>query len=40
MEFEKTIGGAHMFCKLKIRIESTIDEVDIAEVQREKFESL
>mgnify|MGYP006101909145 CR=1 FL=1 len=40
MEFEKTIEGAHMFCKLKIRIESTIDEVDIAEVQREKFESL
>jgi hypothetical protein len=40
MDFEKTIGGAHMYCKLKIRIESTIDEVDIAEVQREKFESL
>lgn len=40
MEFEKTIGGAHLFCKLKIRIESTIDEVDVAEIQREKFEKL
>lgn len=40
MEFEKTIGGAHMYCKLKIRVESTIDEVDVSEIQREKFEKM
>ena len=34
MEFEKTIGGAHMYCKLKIRIESTIDEVAIDLIRR------
>ena len=40
VEFEKTIGGAHMYCKLRIKVESTIDEVDFAEIQRERFEKI
>jgi len=27
----KTLGGAHMYCKLKISVESTVDEIDVAE---------
>lgn len=38
VEVSKTIGGAHMYCKLKISVESTIDEVDMSEVQRQRFE--
>ena len=34
MTFEKTIGGAHMYAKLKISVESMIDEIDVAEMQR------
>ena len=40
VEFEKVIGGAHMYCKLKIAVESMIDEVDVPELQRAKFETL
>jgi hypothetical protein len=40
VELEKTIGGKHMYCKLKIKLESTIDEIDMAEVQRQKFEKV
>lgn len=29
---DKTIGGAHMYAKLLIEIESTIDEVDFTEI--------
>lgn len=36
--FEKTIGGAHMYAKLTLRVESMNDEVDVAEIQRAKFE--
>lgn len=32
IELEKTIGGAHMYCKLRIRIESSLDEVDMTEI--------
>lgn len=34
---EKTIGGAHMFAQLTISVESTIDEVDMTELQRKRF---
>lgn len=34
---EKTIGGAHMFAQLKISVESTIDEVDMTDIQRKRF---
>lgn len=40
VEFEKVIGGAHMYCKLKIAVESMIDDVDVSEFQRAKFEAL
>lgn len=40
IELQKTIGGAHMYCKLLIRVESTIEEIDAAEIQRQKFERL
>ena len=39
VKFEKVIGGAHMFAQLKIQVESMIDEIDMAEVQRKKFQS-
>lgn len=29
---EKTIGGAHMYASIKIGIESTIEEFDMAEL--------
>ena len=32
LEVSKTIGGAHMYCKLKISIESTSDEIDMNEI--------
>lgn len=32
LELEKTIGGAHMYCKLRFRVESTLDEVDMTEI--------
>ena len=38
VEVSKTIGGAHMYCKLRISVESTSDEVDMNEVQRQLFE--
>lgn len=28
IEVEKTIGGAHMYCKLKIKTESTFEEIN------------
>ena len=34
LEVSKTIGGAHMYCKLKISVESMMDELDMGEVQR------
>ena len=40
VEFEKTIGGAHMYCKLRIAVESMIEEVDMSEVQRARFEKM
>jgi elongation factor G len=30
LELQKTIGGAHMYAKLRIGIESTIGEIDVA----------
>ena len=38
VEFEKTIGGAHMYCKLRIAVESMIEDVDMSEVHRARFE--
>lgn len=38
LELTKTIGGAHMFAKLHLRIESTIEDNDVAELQRQRFE--
>ena len=32
LELEKTIGGAHMYANMKIKIESTIEELDVAEL--------
>ena len=38
LELEKTIGGAHLYCKLKFAVESTLDDFDVTELQRERFE--
>ena len=35
---DKVIGGASMYAKLKIRIESTLEDYDMAEIQKRKFE--
>ena len=40
VEFEKTIGGAHMYCKLRIAVESMIEDVDMSEVHRARFEKM
>ena len=40
IELQKTIGGAHMYCKLLVQVESTIEENDAAEIQRRKFEEM
>ena len=32
LELAKTLGGAHMYAKLTISIESTLDEIDITEI--------
>ena len=29
-----------MYCKLKIAVESMIDEIDVSELQRTKFEAI
>jgi hypothetical protein len=29
-----------MYCKLKIAVESMIDEIDVSELQRAKFEAM
>lgn len=39
LELEKTIGGAHMYTKLKFRVESTLEETDPTQLQRDKFEA-
>ncbi len=36
---EKKIGSQSLFAKLKIRIESTLEEVNITEIQKKKFEA-
>lgn len=38
LELERTIGGAHLYCKLKFAVESTLDDFDVTEMQRERFE--
>lgn len=35
---DKVIGGASMYAKIKILIESTIGDVDMTELQKRKFE--
>ena len=32
LTFEKTIGGAHLYAKLRISVESTLDEIDMTEL--------
>ena len=40
LTLERTLGGAHMFAQLTIRVESTLDEIDMTEVQRKNFEKV
>lgn len=35
---DKVIGGSSLYAKLKIRIESTLEDYDIADLQKKKFE--
>ena len=36
---DKKIGSQSMYAKLKIRIESTLDDYDVSEMQKQKFEA-
>ena len=36
---DKAIGGSHMFAKLKLSIESTLEDYDMNEIQKKRFES-
>ena len=36
---DKKIGSQSLFAKLKIRIESTLEEVNITDIQKKKFEA-
>lgn len=38
LELDKVIGGASMYAKLKLRIESTLEDYDITDIQKRKFE--
>ena len=39
LELDKKIGQSSMYAKLKIRIESTLEDYDITEMQKQKFEA-
>ena len=39
IELDKKIGTQSLFAKLKIRIESTLEDINITEVQKQKFEA-
>lgn len=39
LELDKKIGSSSMYAKLKIRLESTLEDVDITELQKQKFEA-
>ena len=39
MVLDKKIGRQSLFAKLKIRIESTLEDFDISEMQKRKFEA-
>lgn len=39
LELEKAISGQNMYAKIKMRLSTSIDEVDVAEMQKQKFES-
>ena len=38
LKLEKAVGGHSLFVSLKMRIESTLDEVDATQLQKERFE--
>jgi hypothetical protein len=38
LKLEKQIGGQSLFVSLKMSIESTIEDVDPTELQKQKFE--
>mmetsp|Transcript_15432 Transcript_15432/g.19471 ORF Transcript_15432/g.19471 Transcript_15432/m.19471 type:complete len:91 (+) Transcript_15432:247-519(+) len=39
LELDKKIGSQSMYAKLKIRIESTLEDFDMTEMQKQKFEA-
>jgi elongation factor G len=38
LTLDKTVGGSSMFAQLKFRIESTLEDFDMTEIQKAKFE--
>ncbi len=40
LTLEKQIGGTNMYAKLKLQIESTIDDFDMQDIQKKRFESM
>ena len=38
LELDKVIDKASLYGKLKLRLESTLEEFDVAEIQKKKFE--
>lgn len=38
LELDKVIGGSSMYARLKLRIESTLEDYDMSEIQKKKFE--
>jgi elongation factor G len=37
---EKVIGGQNLYAKLKLQVETTLDDYDFQEIQKRKFESM
>lgn len=38
LTLDKQVGGSSMYAKLVIRIESTLEEYDMSEIQKQRFE--
>ena len=37
---EKQMGGTNLYAKLSLQIESTLDDFDMQDIQKKKFESI
>ena len=40
LTLEKQIGGTNMYAKVSLQLESTLDDFDMQEIQKKKFEAL